>query len=520
MWQILWYNIHVMDFEEREKQRRRQVIKVIIAEIGMTVSVIAIVVVATLASMGFFVTSSGKIEQSGLIQIHSMPTGATAELDGSVLFSKTNLSRTLTPGEHSLKLSRDGYDSWQKSIKMSSGMLVRLYYPRLFLLNRKAEVALRLGEDLEFYLPSNDQTYVLYATRDSAQWNLINIKDDEPKVTRVDVSAILPGVQEGKFLGNVEAMRWNNNSDSVLTKVSYDGKAEWILINLKDAKQSLNLTRAFGLEFVQVEIIDDAAGQLFALENHQLRKINTSDQSISRVLLNNIESFANNKTNVVYVMQNTVKAGEQPTKVIGVYRDGERGGTVLMTVANDVTTHVALTRYYDEDYIIYTVGNEMNVLYGAVPTYRENVQETDFSGLKVLLNKTRLAAVPKQAALSPEGEYLVAQDGRQFMVVDFEMGELIEYEADEANYNWTSEGMMAVVTDGALKVWDFDYTNQRVLVKYVSEGDMEAELDPVTTKSNVVLTQYPTVISDNNRYIYYVVQTKTGLALMRERIRD
>lgn len=94
-------------------------------------------------------TSSGKIEQSGLIQIHSMPTGATVELDGSTIFSRTNLSRSLTAGEHSLKLSRDGYDTWQKTIKMSSGMLMRLHYPRLFLLNRKSELALRLDEELD-----------------------------------------------------------------------------------------------------------------------------------------------------------------------------------------------------------------------------------------------------------------------------------------------------------------------------------------------------------------------------------
>lgn len=89
-------------------------------------------------------TSSGRIEQSGLVQIHSAPTGATVEIDGNTIFSRTNLSRSLTPGEHSLKLSRDGYDTWQKNIKMSSGMLLRLYYPRLFLLNRKPEVALQI----------------------------------------------------------------------------------------------------------------------------------------------------------------------------------------------------------------------------------------------------------------------------------------------------------------------------------------------------------------------------------------
>ena len=235
-----------MDFEEREQQRR-QMIKVIIAEVGMVISIIAIVVVATLAAMGFFVTSSGRIEQSGLVQIHSAPTGATVEIDGNTIFSRTNLSRSLTPGEHSLKLSRDGYDTWQKNIKMSSGMLLRLYYPRLFLLNRKPEVALQIEKELEFYLPSNDQAYILYAASDSVVWNLINIRDDEPKVTQLDLTTVLPGVMENKFLGKVESLRWNNNSDSVLAKIAYENKSEWILINLKDLKQSLNLTRTFGL---------------------------------------------------------------------------------------------------------------------------------------------------------------------------------------------------------------------------------------------------------------------------------
>lgn len=129
-----------MDFEERVRRKRRQAIRALVAEVGMVLSIVAIVVVATLVAMGFFVGRDGKIEQSGLIQIHSMPTGASVELDGATLFSRTNLSRSMPAGEHQLKLSRDGYDSWSKTVKMYSGMLIRLYYPRLFLQDRKSVV--------------------------------------------------------------------------------------------------------------------------------------------------------------------------------------------------------------------------------------------------------------------------------------------------------------------------------------------------------------------------------------------
>ncbi len=512
-----------MDFEEREKQRRRQLIKVIIAEVGMAISVLAIVVVATLAAMGFFVTSSGKIEQSGLVQIHSMPNGATVEIDGSTVFSRTNLSRSLTPGEHSIKLSRDGYDSWQRTIKMSSGMLLRLYYPRLFLLNRKPEVALHLEKSLEFYLPSNDQTYILYAAEDSAVWNVINVRDDEPKVTQLDLSTILPGVTEGKFLGKVESLKWNNNSDSVLAKIAYEDQAEWILINLKDTKQSLNLTRTFGLEFTQVEMIDDGAAQLFALENQHLRRINTGDQSISRVLLHNVLSFANSKTNVIYVMSQVTE--EETEKVVGVYRDGEKGGTTLVKASNNAVVTVALTRYYDEDYLAYAINNELSVYYGALPTYREDAQNTDFSSLKTLMDKVKLQTAPTQFSLSPEGEYIIASRGRQFTVVDLEMGELIEYEAMASDLAWLDEAMLTAVVDDALWVWDFDDGNRREMVRYVADTDDTddeniVEHEAITTISRTKLANYPAVISDNNKWMYYLTETKTGLALTRERIRD
>ncbi len=513
-----------MDFEERERRRRRQLLKVIIAEVGMTISVVAIVVVATLAAMGFFVTSSGKIEQSGLIQIHSMPTGATVEIDGGTVFSRTNLSRSLTSGEHNIKLSREGYDSWQKAIKMSSGMLLRLYYPRLFLLGRSSESVLRLEKELEFYSPSNDQAYILYAPVDSFKWNLINIRDEEPRVTQLDLSTILLGVVDDKFSGKIDSLEWSNNSNNVLIKVTYEQKSEWILIDLIDVKKSLNLTRTFGLDFTQVEMIDDGAAQLFALENQHLRRINTGDQSISRVLLDNIVDFKNSKTNVIYVMEQSVDNKTEKKKGIGAYRDGEKGGTVLAEVADDKRVSVALTHYYDEDYLVYAVENELNVYYGAIPNYRDDARNTDFSSLKILIDKTKLKTTPSGFQLSPDGEYIVASHDRQFMVIDLEMGELFEYEAMTSNLAWLDEAMMTAVVDDSLWVWDFDYTNQREMVRYIqetqSEAENDAEINPVTTISQRKIVDAQAVIAENDRWLYYLTENKSGLTLERERIRD
>lgn len=509
-----------MDFEERKQFRRRQTIKVLLAEAGMVISVIAIVVVATLAAMGFFVTREGTIEQSGLVQVHSLPTGATAEVDGSVLFSRTNLSKSLAAGEHYIKLSRDGYDSWEKAIRMSAGMLLRLYYPRLFLLNRQPEVALQLGKNLEFYQPSIDRSYILYADEDSTKWKLVNVKDGTPRVSDLDLNEILPGVVENKFLGKVESLRWSANGDNVLTKVSYEGKSEWILVNLRDTKRSLNLTKTFGLEFTQIEMVDNSATTLYALEKQHLRRINVGDQAISRVLLENVVQFANYRANLVYLMQIPAQGDRVAQRVIGCYRDGEDGGVTLHEVPEGAKVNIALSRYYDEDYLAYIVDNNLAVYYGALPNYREDATQIDTSTLKTLIGSNKLDFIADNMSLSPEGEFFLATSGSKYLVVDFEMGDTTTYEAQSAtSVSWLDDSMLVNIENGVMQVWDFDYTNRRELVRYVP-ADTKVELASVTTKSAAPLAQYPAIIASNEDYLYYVVSANTGLVLMRERIRN
>ena len=208
-----------MDFAEREQQKKRRLIRVILGEVAMVLAVIFIVTITLLITMGFFVTSDGRIEQTGLIQIHSIPTGASVTIDGTTIFSRTNLSRSLAAGEHHLKLSRDNYDTWEKTIKMYSGLLMRLYYPRLFLLNRTPETMLNLDDNLEFYSASSERNFLLYADQDSPLWQLVNVASDDLKTTTLDLATILPGVEQGAFRGTVAELTWSAGGDTVLDEL-------------------------------------------------------------------------------------------------------------------------------------------------------------------------------------------------------------------------------------------------------------------------------------------------------------
>lgn len=297
-----------------------------------------------------------------------------------------------------------------------------------------------------------------------------------------------------------------------------------MLVNLRNVADSLNLTRTFGMNFDQVEMIDDSASQLYVLENHQLRRIDTSGEAISRILLNNVEEFKNVETNVIFVSQSNKSTSldhEVKGREIGVYRNDEKFGTVLTTVEqDDVKVRVALAKYYGEDYMIYMVDNQMTILYGVLPSYNE--RGADLSELKTLVDERELTEIPESLETSSEGQYVVARRKRQWMVTDLDMGELYEYEAPVAGLHWLDSSMMYATANERVVVWDFDGTNMRTLVGEADKKDVDLANGEISLsdKKTSVVEPYVALVTTNGRWLYYVTKSAEGLQLTREKIRE
>ena len=123
-----------------EKRARRQSLRVIVSEAVMVIAVAAMVIVLALIVSGYWLNADFEVERQGMLQIYSIPTGANVEVDGDApWFQRTNTSKILASGEHTVTLTKDGYDSWSKTINISEGLLYRLHYPHLFLLEREKE---------------------------------------------------------------------------------------------------------------------------------------------------------------------------------------------------------------------------------------------------------------------------------------------------------------------------------------------------------------------------------------------
>lgn len=165
-----------MDFE---KAKRRQTLKVILAESIMVMSVVALVAVLVSIVSGYWINADFEVERSGLLQVSSVPTGAIITVDDSTWFQRTNTSKMVASTEHTVTVSKDGYDTWTKDIKVAEGLLYRLHYPRLFLKERVKEVVWpTLNPTKTVVSPKHDVMLVYQADG----WSKINLNADTPEL--------------------------------------------------------------------------------------------------------------------------------------------------------------------------------------------------------------------------------------------------------------------------------------------------------------------------------------------------
>ena len=470
-----------------EKQKRNQLIRVVLTEILMVLAIIPIVIFLTLMAMGYRIGEDLSLEQSGLVQVNSLPNGATVKVDGEDKF-RTDASRMLTSGEHTLEVSKEGFDSWTKKIGVTPGLLLRVRYPRLFRLERKAEVVATL-DDLQWLNAAPNRTELLYQVGKGTTLQLMNIRNDEVKTNTLDLSSILTTNEAGEFIGTLKQIKWSWNGDVALLEIDYADKTEWVLVDVRENALNHNLSRDFGLTITDVQFAGDSTERLYVLENGNLREINLGSNGISRVLLAGVESFSAERMDIGYV------GAADGKRVVGVYRNGDAGGVEVTEVEPEAAVRVAVSEYYGEKYLSYTIDSDL-IVYEA-----ENfpVYGSDTKRMRPIITIDLEMAASEPIVTNRTGEVILVRGDNMMVAVDLEPNRDNKYEMPVAKTRFIDDYLLYGITDGALTVWDFDGLNKRTLVK-------EGVLD------------YGAVISANNKWLYYTAVKDDKIVLMREKI--
>ena len=474
-------------FMDPEARARRQSRRVIISEIIMVCSVVLMVIILAFLVSGYWVNSDFKVERQGMLQISSYPTGANVEVDGDApWFQRTNTSKVLSSGEHTIKLTKDGYDTWSRTINIREGLLYRIHYPRLFLTDRtKSSVYDLSGATFATVSPAHDKMLIVSP---SATWQLVNLEGDQLTSKPIDVTGVLSSASGQAFTGTILSASWDSNNEHILLKVQAGGQIEWILLNVNNPTTSLNLTRQFTTDFSEVKIFDNSASVLLAVRGGNLHKIDVSSRQISAILVKNVHSYDYLGSEIVYsalravdnildvaddanttVATDDATTEESTTAVyeIGILKISNAEPKIVTTATNP--TKVVISRFYDDKYL--TLLSENNV----------TVYEAD--NFSEFLNRN-ISFAPQTIKTGRDGGFIFMTNGTAIASLDMEAEDISEWTIDSPNFGWLDSGMLYAIKDGTLVVYDFDGLNRRTLANNVS-------------------SKFPVAITDN-KWLYYV----------------
>ena len=426
-------------FMDLEKRAKRQSLKIIVSEFVMVVTVIITVTVLAFVVSGYWLNADFKVERQGMLQINSVPTGATVAVDGdSPWFQRTNTSKILSSGKHEVVLSKEGYDTWSKTVDIKEGLLYRLNYPHLFLENRTKE-SVYDTTTATFATVSPNRKLLLLANN-TTSWTLINLDSETIKPTIVDVSKVFPSTTS-LFNDEILSASWDSANEHVLFKLQKEGSVGWVLLDVRDPSKSLDLTREFATSFMDVKIMDHSADNLLAIRDGNLHKIDVGARQISAVLVEGILDYDFYDSEIIYATEDQVsllKLGQESPLIIKEIENGAR---------------VLISKFYDDKYFYIIKGEEITVY-----------QKSDFQELM----NAEIGFVPQELKIGYEGDFVSMNTGSNFATLDMESMQITKWQTCSDNFGWLNGYMVYAINDGELSVYDFDGLNHRILSSNVS----------------------------------------------------
>lgn len=479
----------------RRPTKKKEFLVRLLVYTGMTILVLTIVTGLLFMMLGYrFDRGNGHLEQGALVQFASTPSGATIKIDGNTISARTPAKNSVVAGQHQFEMSRQGYDTWSKSVNVAAGTLTWLNYA--LLVPQKLIVQPTVAYETLYATsasPTGREVLVQQSISDPT-FQLVDVSSDTVKSTAISVPNTL--YSEATTVGVTHSFKmesWDLGGRYVLLQHMYGEKMEWIVFDTQNPAASSNITTLFDLGISTVYFSGTSGNTLYVLSGSDIRKVDISAGTISRALVSNVVSFSLFSTNIITYV-GTGQAGT-PQRVVGIYQDGDVAPHILRTTtsAADVPLMISTTRYFNDDYIAIAEGAKVDIMNGSYPS-----SPTDKTSLKSFASYTLPTNVGR-LEFSPLGEYILTQSGAAFAEYDLEYRTLaqsvIEGDGAVALLRWLNDYYLWSDHGGNMTIREMDGANVHTI-------------NPVVPGQDAVLTQ-------NGRYIYSIGKTATGYQLQR-----
>jgi hypothetical protein len=419
----------------------------------MTASVVAISAVCLLLVLGYrFDFGARTVEQGGLLQFRSVPEGAKVTLNGQELSFVTPGKRNVDVGTHEVRMHRDGYREWAKTVTVKAGELRWLNYARLIprdlTTNTVQEFPVLADEK-----PSPDRKwFALLPAADKPELIIVDIRPDKP----ISAPFVLPAGSYTSVEGqphHFSIVEWDFGSRYLLLKHVIGEKTEFIKIDRTNPAATQNLTTLFSLALTDVHFSGTSGNVFYGLETTNVRKLDSGAGTISQPLIKDVTRFTLYKTDTIAF---TTHTGQ--TIGAGVYVDQK--AYIVRTYDDTVPVLVDVTSYFSKNYLAVSRGTKVEI-----------IKEPELSkGNSAATPKISLPAGVQWLRFGASGRFIAAGNGTQYALYDIETAEKFTVNlpgtAVDATkpLQWLDDYSLVSSADKDLRITEFDGGNQQVII--------------------------------------------------------
>lgn len=477
-------------YKKPSKRVQRLQLFALYSIMSITVVTVVSILVLVVANYGFN-RETGTLEQRGLVQFASIPSGATVTVDGALLSSRTSTKHSVEPGEHSFSMQRDGYEPWNLTTAIPEGSLTWLNYARLVPKNRTNQVVSTYDALTASSMAPDGKTILLQPDQTQPVFRLVDISRDQPSGRDI---ALDPALFEAPTEGQTPHFsigRWDEGGRYVILQYASGEKTDFIVVDTRNPDRSVNISREFSLPMTQAVLSGRSGNILYIISEGSLRKVDISGGTVSRTLVGGVEQFSLYDTNTITFIAKT-HSEDVIHRVAGVYREGDETPTILRTTPENTSLSIATTTYYGSTYTAIAEGTKLTVYKGQYD-----------NGIKGLtrINGRSLPTTVTRVEFNSSGSYVLARSETSYTSFSLErqLFTAVDLSAPAADLFWLDAMHLGLVVDGQLTMRDIDGTNKHTLT--------------------AVNANHRGVMSQNGTYFYSIGNQPSGEGVQLQRFR-
>lgn len=475
----------------KSRSRRRQIIRRTIIYTLMTTFVVGLVTVLVLLMLGYrFNRLTNKIEQGGLVQFITKPSGAAVTVGNAHLTDITPSKITVNPGHYLVKMEKSGYRTWQKPVDIEAGKVLWLNYAQLVPEKITTKTVASFKSLSEARVSPTGHYYALLPDAAKPIITVVDMTDSKYSRSAIDITT-----QAGN---NTTAWRysiisWSSDNNYLLMKRQNKTAAEWLLIDRREPTKSQNLTDKYKLPISNLLFEPNSSNRLVGhTANGDVRMINVAEGTLSPTLLQNVVSVYTYDNALLYVQRKS-----SAVQSLGYLSLDSTTGRELLQRTGTQKVLVDVGSYYGDIYMVITTGNDVDVYrLSSLP------HSTSTSPLTMTsLAHFQTAAPPLYASIRSNGRFVIVQSRQGFLTYDLELAKMTTTNLGNVVADklvWLDKYHIGYVAGRQFTIIEFDGANRQEIAEASAGFDGDQ--------------------SSDDKYVYSFLRTTYGVELRRSQM--